>query len=101
MVARYPSMLATEWLPGDPPHVSQEPVMRGVTVLAPAASVWRALTDPDELAAWFGAEVEIDVRPGGALRFRWPDGTERRGLVVELEAPRRPAFRWRPLRTAG
>jgi uncharacterized protein YndB with AHSA1/START domain len=75
-------------------------VTREVTIAASAASVWRALTDPVELAAWFGAEVELDVRRGGAVRFRWPDGTERRGVVVDLTAPRRLAFRWRTLRTA-
>jgi len=59
------------------------------------------LTDPAELAAWFGAEVDVDPRPGGAVRFRWADGVERRGLVVELDRPRRFAFRWRELRSTS
>jgi len=92
-------MMATERLPSTPDGPGA-PVTREVTIAAPAASVWRALTDPVELAAWFGAEVELDVRRGGAVRFRWPDGTERRGIVVDLSAPRRLAFRWRTLRTA-
>jgi len=91
-------MLATARLPAAG-RVTDEPVTREVTIAAPAASVWRALTDPAELSAWFGADVEIEVRRGGAVRARWQDGTERRGLVVDLDPPRRLAFRWRTLRT--
>jgi uncharacterized protein YndB with AHSA1/START domain len=72
-----------------------------VIIAAPAAAVWVALTDPGELVAWFGAEVEMDLRPGGSVRFRWADGIERRGLVIELDPPHRFAFRWRELRSAA
>lgn len=75
-----------------------QPITREVTVAAAPDVVWNALTEPGELAAWFGAEAEIDLRVGGAIRFRWPDGTERRGLVVDVDPPRRLAFRWRELR---
>jgi uncharacterized protein YndB with AHSA1/START domain len=78
-----------------------DPITREVTVAAPPAAVWEALTDPAELAAWFGADAEVDLRVGGAIRFRWPDGSERRGLVVDLDPPRRLAFRWRELRTGA
>jgi uncharacterized protein YndB with AHSA1/START domain len=78
-----------------------EPISREVTVAASVKAVWDALTDPGELAAWFGAEAEVDVRVGGAVRFRWPDGTERRGLVVDVDAPNRLAFRWRELRNSS
>jgi uncharacterized protein YndB with AHSA1/START domain len=44
---------------------------------APRALVFRAFTDPDQLAQWFGPtgcwvpreSVEVDARPGGHLRF--------------------------------
>ncbi|HET6478494.1 MAG TPA: SRPBCC domain-containing protein [Actinoplanes sp.] len=44
---------------------------------APRVLVYRAFTDPDQLAAWFGPvgwsvprdTVEIDARPGGVERF--------------------------------
>jgi len=74
-------------------------VTREVRIAASPERVWAALADPAELAAWFGAHVEIDLRPGGPVRFRWPDGSERRGLIVTLDPPRRLAFRWRE--TAG
>lgn len=79
----------------------EEPIRREVTVDAAPETVWDALTDPGELAAWFGAEAEVDLRVGGAIRFRWPDGTERRGIVVDVDPPRRLAFRWRELRTSA
>jgi uncharacterized protein YndB with AHSA1/START domain len=76
-------------------------VKREVTISGSPDEVWGALTDPAQLAAWFGAEVEMDPRPGGPVRFRWPGGEERRGLVEEVDAPRRLTFRWRELRGAG
>ncbi len=78
-----------------------EPIRREVSLAAPLEAVWDALTQPGELAAWFGAEAEIEPRAGGAVRFRWPDGTERRGLVVEVVRPRRLTFRWREMRTSS
>jgi uncharacterized protein YndB with AHSA1/START domain len=44
---------------------------------APRALVYRAFTDPEQLAAWWGPtgsvrphdEMEFDVRPGGSQRF--------------------------------
>jgi uncharacterized protein YndB with AHSA1/START domain len=78
-----------------------DPIRREVTVTAAPTVVWDALTDSGELAAWFGADVEVDLRVGGAVRFRWPDGTERRGLVVDIDPPHRLAFRWRELRTSA
>jgi uncharacterized protein YndB with AHSA1/START domain len=80
-----------------------EAITREIFVDAAPHLVWDALTDPGELAAWFGADAEVDLRLGGAVRFRWSDGSERRGLLVDLAPPRRLAFRWREMRspTAG
>jgi uncharacterized protein YndB with AHSA1/START domain len=76
-----------------------EPIRREVIVDAAPEVVWDALTDPGELAAWFGADAEVDLRLGGAVRFRWSDGSERRGVLVDLDPPRRLAFRWREMPT--
>jgi uncharacterized protein YndB with AHSA1/START domain len=76
----------------------KDPIRREVVISASPETVWEALTDTGELAAWFGADADLDVRPGGPVRFRWADGTERRGLVIDVDAPRRLAFRWRELR---
>jgi uncharacterized protein YndB with AHSA1/START domain len=62
----------------------------------PVDSVWRAVTEPAELAQWFPTTVEVDLRPGGAMTFRFPDGAfpETHGEVTELDPPRRFAFSW-------
>jgi uncharacterized protein YndB with AHSA1/START domain len=78
-----------------------EPVRREVTVDASPEMVWDALTEPEELAGWLGAEAEVDLRIGGTVRFRWPEGTERRGLVIDVDPPHRLAFRWRELRPSS
>ena len=35
----------------------------------PIEKVWRAVTTPEHLDQWFPSAVEIDLRPGGAMRF--------------------------------
>jgi uncharacterized protein YndB with AHSA1/START domain len=76
-------------------------VRRELSISSPPEEVWEALTDPVHLAAWFGGQVEIDPRPGGPVRFRRPERAERRGLVEEVDAPRRLIFRWRELGGTG
>ena len=76
-------------------------VRRTLDLPDPPTVVWRAITGSEELAAWFGADAEVDPRPGGAVRFRWRDASERRGIVEAADAPHRFAFRWRAIaRTA-
>ncbi len=60
----------------------------------PVQAVWPAVTEPARLAQWFPCEVEVDLRAGGAMSFRFPDGSELGGHVVELDPPHRLAFRW-------
>lgn len=56
---------------------------------APAADVWEAVTDPEQLSQWLGSEVEIDPRPGGDLTV-----DDRTGWVEEVEPGRRLSFWW-------
>jgi uncharacterized protein YndB with AHSA1/START domain len=62
-----------------PTAVSPDPdaVTSEIEIAAPPDRVFRALTDPRQLFAWWGAEpsvelleFEMDARPGGAWRFR-------------------------------
>lgn len=67
------------------------------TLSAPPERVWRALTDPQALAAWFWPHldntVEIDLRPGGRYRITGPaGGIAVSGEYVEVTAPTRLAF---------
>ena len=62
----------------------------------PVDRVWRAVTEPGQLAHWFPTTVEVDLREGGAMRFTFP-GEEMEpmeGAVTLLEPPHRFAFLW-------
>jgi uncharacterized protein YndB with AHSA1/START domain len=66
---------------------------------APRSLVWRAWTEPEQFARWFGPRgftiprIEFDVRPGGAIRcdMRAPDGTTftNIGSFTEIVEPER------------
>jgi uncharacterized protein YndB with AHSA1/START domain len=64
---------------------------------APPEAVWRALTDPTEVAAWFPCEIIVDQwRPGAALRFVFAGtgGMELSGTVLDCDEPRVLSFTW-------
>jgi uncharacterized protein YndB with AHSA1/START domain len=61
----------------------------------PVDLVWRAITDPAELAHWFPTEVRGDLTPGATLTFTFPgDDQAHHGEVVEADPPRVLAFTW-------
>jgi uncharacterized protein YndB with AHSA1/START domain len=62
----------------------------------PPEKVWRALTDPAELRHWFPQDVEVDLQPGGKMRFAQCDGEGPAfdGEVVDFDPPRLFAFLW-------
>jgi uncharacterized protein YndB with AHSA1/START domain len=61
----------------------------------PIDAVWRAVTEPDELAHWFPDRVSGDLTPGGRIHFEGGGG-EMHGEVTELDAPHVFAFTWGP-----
>jgi uncharacterized protein YndB with AHSA1/START domain len=70
-------------------------VEREVLIEADVDDVWRALTEPEHLEAWFAGEAELDARPGGTGRFAWADGTSREAVVEAVEESSVLVFRWR------
>ncbi|MFI5794453.1 SRPBCC family protein [Streptomyces sp. NPDC051677] len=61
----------------------------------PADRVWQLVTDPGELAHWFPSRVEIELRPGGTIRFSGdPNMPESTGRVLAVDAPRRLSYAW-------
>ena len=62
-------------------------------LMAPPGRVYRAWSDPEELARWLPDQVEGGLALGTRASLVWPD---RRVWweIVEAEAPRRFAFRW-------
>lgn len=63
--------------------------------------VYDAIATDAGLNGWFTTGATIDLRPGGAIQFRWKDwGVDRYtgeipGLVLETSRPHRHVFQWR------
>ena len=70
-------------------------IERTVELAHPPAAVWAALTTAEGLAAWFGNEAEIDLRPGGAAWMRWAEeGFTAHMRVERVEEPAVFGFTW-------
>ena len=69
---------------------------------APRALVFKAWTEPEQVARWWGPQgftttfCDMDIRPGGKFRccMRSPEGTDhwKRGVYREILAPERIVF---------
>lgn len=91
--------------------MSSDRIEKQVLLRAPLERVWRAISDSREFGRWFGVEVDgpfvagtsvtatltgttVDEevaqlqRPHAGVRATWQ--------IVEVEAPRRFAYRWHP-----
>jgi uncharacterized protein YndB with AHSA1/START domain len=87
--------------PAPAPSLERELVITR-TFDAPRHLVFKAWTDPEHVAQWWGPKgftnpvCEIEARPGGALRIlmRGPDGAEypMKGVFREIVAPERLVF---------
>jgi uncharacterized protein YndB with AHSA1/START domain len=68
----------------------------------PPEKVWRALTDPDHLRAWFPAVVDFDLAPGAKLRFgptpeqrrRYGSSEDTYGTLVRADRPHLLEYTW-------
>jgi uncharacterized protein YndB with AHSA1/START domain len=69
-------------------------IERVIDIAHSPARVWAALTTAEGLGAWFGEEAEIDLRPGGSARLRWPDGSSADLRVERVEEPSVFGFTW-------
>ena len=69
-------------------------IERTVALAHPPARVWAALTTAEGLAAWFGEEADIDLRPGGAARMRWASGYSVEMRVERVQEPEVFGFTW-------
>lgn len=69
-------------------------IERTVVVAHPPVTVWAALTTADGLAAWFGNEATIDLRPGGSARMTWTGGATASMRVERVEEPAVFGFTW-------
>jgi uncharacterized protein YndB with AHSA1/START domain len=69
-------------------------IERTVQLAHPPGKVWAALTTSEGLAAWFGDEAEIDLRPGGLARMSWNHGFTVEMRVERVEEPAVFGFTW-------
>ena len=68
----------------------------------PPEKVWRALTEPEHLAAWFPARIEGERAAGAPLRFVFPEsvGTpdpedpDVKGEMLVYDPPSHLEYRW-------
>ncbi|MEV6999172.1 SRPBCC family protein [Streptomyces sp. NPDC093982] len=61
----------------------------------PVERVWQFVTDADELAHWFPSRAEIELRPGGTVKFSGdPNMEDSTGRVIAVDAPRHLSFEW-------
>lgn len=94
--------------PSDSTHdVIQDAVYAAVDIAAPPEQVFDALTDPEQLAAWWDegaaadapSEWEADPRPGGQWSVRTTDAAGNEATVygeyVAVDPPRRLEYTWR------
>ncbi|MFE9245418.1 SRPBCC domain-containing protein [Nocardiopsis sp. NPDC006938] len=69
-------------------------VERTVRVDASPERLWRVLTTPEHFANWFAFDgAEFEARVGAPMKLRWEEHGTFRGRVVEVDAPRRFAYR--------
>ena len=75
-----------------------KPVLRFERFLPrPVEDVWHAVTDPDQMRAWFPTRIEIDHWETGASLTHHLDGQPSAalpGTVVECSEPHRLVFTW-------
>jgi uncharacterized protein YndB with AHSA1/START domain len=64
----------------------------------PPERVWRAITDPEDLAAWFPDTIEGEFGPDAEVRFpKFVEmGLPATGKVTEYDPPRLLAYTWGP-----
>ncbi len=68
-------------------------ILHKITIAAPAATVYTALTEQRGLAGWWTEKVQAEPRIGAVCRFRFDGDTGPDMDVVELEGNKR--VRWR------
>jgi len=70
-------------------------IERIVELAHPPSVVWAALTTAEGLAAWFGNQAGIDLRPGGAAWMKWTEEGFTADMRVErVEEPSVFGFTW-------
>lgn len=79
-------------------ETGEKPILRFERFLPRSVDdVWRAVTDPEEMRAWFPTRIEIDRWEVGATLTHHFEGQPfgpLPGTVLEFDAPHRLVFTW-------
>jgi uncharacterized protein YndB with AHSA1/START domain len=77
-------------------HGGQHELRFTRTLAHPPAKVWRALTEPEHLAAWFPSEIRGERRAGAPLQFVFDGDVEHaiHGELVVFDPPSALEYRW-------
>jgi uncharacterized protein YndB with AHSA1/START domain len=74
------------------PQQKTRKIEKQIEIAAPAETVWKALTNAEELKRWFPLEARIEPGMGGKIMLSW--GPEWEGTApIEIWEPNR-RFRW-------
>ena len=71
-------------------------IEKELAIKATPERVFQALTEKEDLERWFLTKAEVDLRPGGAIRFEWEraGGVFNVGKILVLEPPHRLRYTW-------
>lgn len=70
-----------------------------ITIDAPAFRVFAALTEAEELAAWWGEDVVVEADEGGRYETTL-SGARIEGTITAIDGPETLAFSW-PIESGG
>lgn len=69
-----------------------------VSIHQPIGQVWNTLTQPNQMARWWGPDTRLEPRSGGQFREQWVDDGARvvvtRGQVLSFSPPTELALSW-------
>ncbi|WP_167105339.1 SRPBCC family protein [Mycobacterium sp. DL592] len=69
-------------------------ITRTIDINAPVEKVWRALTQPELIAEWFGDTAEFVAEEGSSGAFGWEGHGSFRVTVEHVEEPKTLVYRW-------
>jgi uncharacterized protein YndB with AHSA1/START domain len=75
-------------------HLIGRTLEKELFIKASPQRVFQALTTKEDLERWFLVKAEVDVRPGGAIRFEWGPGMVEVGKILVCEPPHRLSYSW-------
>ncbi len=77
-----------------------QPIIKEVTINAPAKAVWKAITDRDEMQQWYFDIAEFRAEPGFEFRFTGQNEDSQREFahlckVTEVIPMKKLSYTWR------